>query len=215
MTTYSNKLVACGACGHSFSVQVLNSTSTDGPSDLDGRPAEMRRSTMRAWVQACGKCGYRAADISVFDERMRSVMQSPEYSGLAKDPALFAVFGCAGMLAAAAGDDAGAGRHYLSAAWDADDRAWDMAARYYRQQAADAWLRVLAAGGTFANGKGESEALLVDCLRRARRDEAAEALIEKALAAGCDGIIADLLAFQRKLIRSGDRDAHVVSEALE
>jgi hypothetical protein len=215
MTTYSSKVVACGACGYEFSVQVLSSTSTDGPSDLDGRPAEMMRFTMETWIQWCRQCGFRARDVSVFDERMRSVLQSPEFSALAKDPALVAVFACAGMLAAAAGDDVGAGRYYLSAAWDADDRGLDMHARYYRQEAADAWLRVLAAGGTFAKGKGESEALLVDCLRRARRDQEAEALIGKALAAGCDGIIADLLAFQRKLIRSGDRDAHVVSEALE
>lgn len=215
MTTYSSREVVCGACGHGFEVSKVDSTHTLGASDLDGRPAEMRRSTMHVWIQSCRACGYHAEDVSEFDERMRSVMQDPTYSILAKASELYAAFQCAGMLAAAIGNDVAAGRLYLSAAWDADDHGLDMAPRYCRQEAADAWLRVLAAGRTFADGKGESEALLVDCLRRIRRDQEAEALIEKALAAGCDGMIADLLAFQRKLIRSDDRDAHVLSEALE
>jgi pentatricopeptide repeat protein len=213
MTSYYEKQVVCGACGHSFAFQDLNSTNTLGAPDLDMRPAEMQRSTMQTWVQRCRKCGFCARDVSVFDERMRSVLADPEYQARVRDHTLLSRFACAGMLAEAAGNSTDAGWHYLSAAWDADDRDLDLHARYHRNLAADAFLRVLADGKTFIEEKGASEAVVVDCLRRAGRSDEAEKLLDQALTAGCGEAIAGVLEFQRDLIRRGDRGAHVVGEA--
>ena len=213
MTSYCTRLFVCGACGNEFGLQALGGTNTQGASDLDGRPADMQRSTMDSWVQRCGRCGYCSRNVSVFDERMRALLESGAYRAQVKDAALLSTFACAGMLAAAARNYADAGYYYLCAAWDADDRSIELHARHFRQEAADAYLRVLAEGGMFRSERGESEAILVDCLRRARRDEEGLALIEKALADGCEGVIADLLKFQRELIARGDRAAHRVSEA--
>ena len=41
----------------------MTSTSTWGYPDLDLRPAEMKRSSMFAWLQECPHCGFVARDI--------------------------------------------------------------------------------------------------------------------------------------------------------
>ena len=48
----------CSVCGKKSNRIVLASTNCFGPSDLDTRPPEMMRSTMRWWIQECPKCGY-------------------------------------------------------------------------------------------------------------------------------------------------------------
>ena len=53
----------CVACGRQSSQTILASTNRFGSPDLDMRPPEMMRSTMRWWIQECPHCGYVAEDI--------------------------------------------------------------------------------------------------------------------------------------------------------
>jgi hypothetical protein len=63
MSTLRKKEAVCAVCGKK-SIQIeLASYSIFGEPDLDFRPAEMLRSTMRFWLQECPYCGYTAADI--------------------------------------------------------------------------------------------------------------------------------------------------------
>ena len=50
--------VKCAVCGEESNQTVLASTNRFGSPDLDLRPPEMMRSTMRWWIQECPHCGY-------------------------------------------------------------------------------------------------------------------------------------------------------------
>src|SRR5438093_611864 len=64
MTTFFRQDVTCVNCRKSSEHHVLSSTNAFGSADLDLRPPEMKRSTMRAWLQLCPHCGYVAPDLS-------------------------------------------------------------------------------------------------------------------------------------------------------
>jgi hypothetical protein len=65
MTSFRKLLVKCRLCGRESQQAVLLSSNTyGGPPDLDGRPTEMLRQTMGAWVRRCPACGYCAMHLS-------------------------------------------------------------------------------------------------------------------------------------------------------
>ncbi len=217
MTTFAQETVTCGACRFVFKHHVLASTNTFGSCDLDTRPPEMQRSTMSTWIQRCPSCGYSARDITQFNAGMAPVLHGPEYQAHLTDPRypdLANHFLCAAMLMQAVGQAADAGWAMLHAAWVLDDAKKDELARLCRSDAADSFVAALAAGETLGQQAGASEAIIVDCLRRAGRGGEALTVIDRALASGCDGIIKKVLVFERSLIECGDTSCHLVSDAL-
>lgn len=217
MTTFERHSVVCGACRHVFGHHALASTNAFGWPDTDTRPPEMKRSTMRSWVQRCPSCGYCAPDAAKFDERCRAVLEGDRYrSQLAETvyPDLASSFVCSGWLAESVGQRDDAGWAYLHAAWVLDDAGNEASARGWRSRAADAFLAVLAGGQTFAPQSGVSEAILADCLRRAGRGSEAMPIVEKALGQSHDDVVLKLLAFQQSLVERGDVSRHLLNEAL-
>jgi hypothetical protein len=207
MTTFASQSVACGNCGHVFNHPTLGSTYTFGSPDLDTRPPELQRSTMHAWIQRCPSCGYCSRDVAEFDYRLRSVIEGSAYRSQLTDavyPELISTFICAGMLAEAAGRQVDAGWAYLHAAWTLDDANKDKLARIWRGKAADKILAALSDEQLFAEQSGASEAIMADCLRRARRENEALQVIDRALSQSYEDIIHKILAFERVLIRRGD-----------
>lgn len=82
MTTLASTSRKCFVCGRITQFPVLQSTNSYGYSDLDFRPAEMKRSTMPYWIQECPGCGYVSSDISrpvPFIRYVRSLLQSEDY----------------------------------------------------------------------------------------------------------------------------------------
>lgn len=218
MTTFAEESVVCGACGRVFTHHALASTNSFGSPDLDTRPPEMQRSTMHAWIQRCPSCGYCSRDASEFQDSLRAVLDSSEYRSQLADtryPELASSFICSGMLADASERPDDAGWAYLHAAWVLDDARKDDLARLWRGKAADSFLAVVAEGHAFAAQPGASEAILIDCLRRAGRGGEALPLIERALSQNYEDIIHKILVLQRALIQRGDTAAHLVKEALE
>lgn len=63
MTTLASTSKKCLVCGTVSQFSALQSTNSFGYSDLDFRPAEMKRSTMPYWIQECPCCGYVSSDI--------------------------------------------------------------------------------------------------------------------------------------------------------
>ena len=141
-----------------------------GSSDLDTRPPEMKRSTMRAWIQRCPSCRYCSRQAATFDDQLRLFIDGPAHRSQLADasyPELASTFICAAMLSEAIGRRDDAGWAYLHAAWTLDDANKDDLARSWRGKAADVFLALLGEGHTFAQQPGGSEAIVTDCLRRA------------------------------------------------
>jgi hypothetical protein len=116
----------CAVCGAVSEHEVLGSTNTMGPPDLDMRPAPMARWTLGEQIQQCPECGYCAKDISEGGASARRVVANDAYQAeLAREayPELTRRYLCASLIMSIAGDDAGAGRAALMGAWAADDVA--------------------------------------------------------------------------------------------
>ena len=79
MTTFCNTKYKCGLCGHKFISQAIMSTNTFGSPDLDLRPPEMQRSTMRMWIAQCPKCGYVHFKIEKNGKKHKSYVKSDDY----------------------------------------------------------------------------------------------------------------------------------------
>lgn len=218
MTTFAEESVVCGACGLVFTHRALASTNAFGSPDLDTRPPQMRRSTMHAWIQRCPSCGYCSQDISKFNDRLQTDMQSPAYRSQLADrsyPELASSFICAAMLAEASGRESDAGWSYLHAAWVLDDAEKETSAKECRSKAADRFLPSFSSGHSFVKQPGATEAILTDCLRRAGRSTEALVIIEQALSKNYEDIIQKILIFQRALIQRGDTKCHLIQDALK
>lgn len=64
MTMVFEKNKICFVCKKESPHPVIASTHAFGSPDLDTRPPEGQRSTMRYWIQVCPHCGFAASDIS-------------------------------------------------------------------------------------------------------------------------------------------------------
>lgn len=87
MTMIFPKKLRCAVCGRASEHQVLASTNTMGPPDLDLRPEEMQRSTMNVWVQRCPHCGYCARSIEDETEGAAEYLRGEAYAKLSGDAA--------------------------------------------------------------------------------------------------------------------------------
>ena len=76
----------CVICGKEGRYPAVASTNEFGACDLDLRPAEMRRSTMPAWVEECDSCGYVSHDVSKLpadvddDNSVKAILLSHQYA---------------------------------------------------------------------------------------------------------------------------------------
>lgn len=218
MTTFARESVVCGACGQVFSHQALASTNTFGSPDLDTRPPEMQRSTMRAWIQRCPSCGFCAPDVTKYKEQFRPLMDGSAYRSQLTDaryPELASSFICAGLLADGAGSREYAGWAYLKAAWTLDDAGKDELARIWRSKAADLFRALVAKGQCSVQQPDGYEVIIADCLRRAGRGDEAVTQIERALSKAYAAEIQKVLNFQRTLIQRGDTSCHLMREPFD
>ena len=79
MTTYANDECKCAVCGTTKEYYGWCSATTFSGPDLDLRPAEMMRGTMREWVQSCPECGYVSSDVSNPTSVTREWLKSEKY----------------------------------------------------------------------------------------------------------------------------------------
>src|SRR5688572_11733916 len=123
MTTIFPIKRVCFLCKSTSEHHQLGSTNTFGYPDLDLRPSEMQRSTMRLWVQRCPSCGYCAPDVSKGSEEHRSIVASEEYQKQQSDDSVSGmanVFLCWSLLAQTQPTSQAAWAA-LHAAWCCDD----------------------------------------------------------------------------------------------
>lgn len=132
MSTIEETTVFCAACGRPSEQTQLTSFSTFYGPDLDFRPAEMLRSTMRYWIMACPYCGYAAEDIGKRPSVLRDKLERL-YEGADKElPRLAYRFHKRALHCEHLKDIHGAARAYLCAAWVCDDAGDEIRAKLMR-----------------------------------------------------------------------------------
>ena len=168
--------------------------------DLDLRPGEPARSTMRFWIQHCSGCGACAPDLTVLPLAARAVLDSPAYA-VPDGPA--APFLRWATIAEATEQQPAAAEAMLQAAWIADDTGLPADARTWRRAAIALWGAPSAA---------EDALRQADILRRAGDFAAATVLLNGVHPQ--DDSVRAILAFQRDRIAVQDDARHSLSSAL-
>ncbi|HXG77527.1 MAG TPA: hypothetical protein VNJ53_13255 [Gaiellaceae bacterium] len=220
MTTSMPVLVRCALCGGESHQNVLSSTSTFGPPDLDLRPNGPARWALGFRIQRCPSCGYCAANIGQRIAGAERAVASVVYRDVlenARMPALARQYFCAALVAEAAALRDEAARRFTDAAWVCDDEGAVEQARICRQRAAE-MLALAIEWGDVPTESPVVRGVLADLWRRAGRyeeaiaaAEAGEALLDAEDEEQSD--TATVLGFLRELAEARDDDAHSVAEA--
>jgi hypothetical protein len=195
----------CGACGGTVRAPFRAPQPEIAP-DLDMRPGEPARSTLRDWIQVCPKCGAAAPDVSALPATARAVAESDEYrllSTTALEETL--PFRRWALICERTGDRAQQAEALLQAAWAADDAAAMTEPAKLRAEVAALW-----------DGTADVELGLrrLDVLRRAGLFDAAEAWATVMTGRGPDELARAIIAFQRAKIAARDIGRHLISSAL-
>ena len=192
-------IAKCGVCGADVRPPFQIPSSDTSP-DLDMRPGEPARSTLRKWLNVCPVCEAVAPDLSRLTQAAMVGMGVPGYF-TTKAPRSVMPFLRWSMLCV----QTERAEALLQAAWAADDANEKQLAAQYRKQAAACWPEPMTIASSLR---------LVDVLRRAGDFDGAAVQ-----AAALDGLDLDdsavrLLAYQRKLIAARDGERHLLSSAL-
>jgi hypothetical protein len=195
----------CAVCGRPARPPFRAPRPPEIAPELDMRPGEPVRSTLRDWLQACGTCHAAAWDLSALPPVAKSVVESPAYRALsteaAEDTLLFRRWA---MICMAAGDKEAAAEATLQAAWAADDGADMVEAVKLRRDVAALW----------GDPPDLATALRsLDVLRRAGEFAAVEERGAKMAASGVDAFAAAVIAFQRARAAERDVGSHLLTSA--
>jgi hypothetical protein len=196
----------CAVCG-AVVRPVFKAPAPELAPDLDFRPGEPARSTLRRWVAECSGCGAAAPDLSAVGPQDAEVVRAdPEYAALrAQAPAFARGFLLWALLCQRRGDVWAAAEALLQAAWAADDAEEAEWAVAWRQQTAAIWP---------PSAEIQPRLCLVDIYRRAGDFYQAAAAAETLAEAPLDESSAAILAFQRRLIGERDTGRQLMSSAL-
>jgi hypothetical protein len=217
MTIFYRDTIKCQNCGKTSDHERVCSTNAFGSADLDTRPPEMARSTIHAQVQRCPHCNYCAADISETTPDPSGCVQSEAYQNQLKSteyPNLANAFLCSALVLQSIGRYAPAGWASIKAAWACDDAKNDAAAKRCRSQAVECIRKALSTGQQFVEQPGAEDAVLVDLLRRSEQFEEAGRQAELGISKSPEGIIPQVLEFQRTLIAKQDLGCYRIDQVL-
>ncbi len=182
----------CALCG-TAAPPPFRAPQQESSPDLDGRPGEPTRSTLRKWLVRCPGCHAYAPDVARLPASAKDVVASDAYRRV-KAPFL-----CWAALVAGTDQEAAA---CLQAAWQAEDEGQD--ATDLRKRAAAAWPPL----------QDEEQTLrLADVQRRAGLLGEAVRTLDR-LPPGLDDAAARIAAFERARLAAGDTGRHLLSSAL-
>ena len=193
---------ACALCGTECRPPFQAPPAETAP-DLDLRPGEPTRSTLRRWIMTCRGCDAAAPDLARLPASAKTVVASEDYRALSEVAAAFLRWA---MILQAAGEREEAAQAVLEAAWMLDDSGTAGEATLLRWRAAGLWGEPATM---------QDAVRLVDVLRRAGEFDAAAARTAALLARpGLDETDAALLRYQQGLIETQDTGRHLLSSAL-
>ena len=219
-TTIHPAQVKCGNCGEENTVTVVGSTNQMEAPDLDLRPGEMARSTLRYQVAECKKCHYCAMDLS--DKPASEAAKKAIARPMPGDGLEFRFARAAEIMRAEAEASAGnpaeatekhcyAALLFLRAAWVCDDGQKTAEAVKYRRECAVELEKVIAAkekqDGELPRG---ITLMLCDVYRRTGDFAKAEQAAKRVLNAKTRE--QDIAEFQLELCRQKKSDRHTLGE---
>ncbi|MEE9320228.1 MAG: DUF2225 domain-containing protein [Granulosicoccus sp.] len=218
MTTLREQMVKCCVCGEFSDHIAIGSTNTFGSADLDTRPPEMLRSTIRYWVQRCPACGYCAADLSEGHDNVSELVISNTYQNIIKNDAMPKT--AASFLALSYEKQqqqkfAESAWCAIRAAWMCDDANDNVSAVTCRENAVSMIATANALSQDIADQAGASEAITIDLMRRAGMRRQALELAEKTRVQEIDQTIQEVIDYEIRLINRNDVDGHTISEAFD
>jgi hypothetical protein len=197
--------LSCGVCGNPVRAAFRAPQPEIAP-DLDMRPGEPARSTLRDWVQVCSKCGAVAADLTTLPPSAQPVVESDAYRMLSTTASEETLpFRRWALICEQAGKPGEQAEALLQAAWAADDAAAMSEPAKLRQQVAALW-----AGTTDV----ELGLRRLDVLRRAGQFDEAADWARELTERGPDELAGTIIAFQRARIAQRDVGRHLISSAL-
>jgi hypothetical protein len=200
-----NQTVVCGVCGGPAR-PAFRAPQPEIAPDLDMRPGEPARSTLRDWIQVCSGCGAAAPELSALPSTASLVVQSDEYRRLSTAVLEETLpFRRWALICKHMGDQAQEAEALLQAAWAADDAAAMTEAAKLRTEVALMW-----------EGTHDVELGLrrLDVLRRAGLLEAAASWATAMAERGQDELARSIIAFQQARIAERDIGRHLISSAL-
>lgn len=201
----------CSVCAEESRQTSLASTNMFGSPDLDLRPPEMKRSTMRWWIQECPHCGFVSDRIEKAGGVDRGFLESEAYrtcSGKRFLSQLAARFYKAYMINLREGEQENAFFHVLYAAWACDDAQDTQNATDCRKLAVEQIDKMLT--------RHDDDTLKVqkaDLLRRAGMFETV--IKEYSPSAFTEEVLRKVIAFQIAKAKEGDTACYTVADAVE
>ena len=218
MTTMQTVEVQCSICGESSTHAVIGSTYQMGSPDLDTRPPEMARSTIRYGVQRCTSCNYCSSDLSKCEAGADEIIRSTEYLEIVRDfrgQNVSAFYLADSLISEKQNRYAKAFWSALQAAWLCDDEGRAEIAEKCRVQASDLLVRATRNSEEISEQKGAAELIALDLMRRTKKFDEARELIASTEQAGFKDVILEIAKFQGELIGQRDVRAHTISEAID
>lgn len=218
MTNYGRVKRKCHKCKKTSTVICLVSTNAFGASDLDCRPPEMRRSTMRAWIEKCEHCGYCSPNIESENGLTIEFIQSEEYQSILNNselPSLCIEFLCWAKCAEKLENYGDAAMAYVHASWVCDDHFSPNSNESIeqRKKAINCLLLAHQNGQKAIQSEKNDELLLIDLYRRTSQFDSAIKTAEENFNLDGKDFIEKIAAYQIQLSKEKDNDVHKVSEA--
>jgi len=219
MTTVFLTEKKCFVCGRKNRYpQVGTSMTIIGTKDLDGRPAQMQRSSIYMLIQRCIFCGYCTMDISDGLPEDKQVVESKEYAAQLTNqgyPETANAYLCRSLICEKSGRLSDAGWAAVYAAWICDDNQFTDAADLCRGRALILFSKAREHHQQYCESSQEEALLIVDLMRRRGEFDAALALCEQEMDKTHSEEFLDLINLEQHLIKAKDRSCHGVTEAEE
>jgi len=195
----------CGVCGNPARA-VFRAPQPEIAPDLDMRPGEPARSTLRDWIQICPRCGAAAPDLTALPSTAREIVESDEYRMLSTTALEETLpFRRWALICERTGDRSQQAEALLQAAWAADDAAAMSEPARLRTDVAALWADT---------NDVELGLRRLDVLRRAGQFEAAASWAATLTERGADELAAKIIEFQRARIEQRDIGRHLISSVL-
>ncbi len=195
----------CGVCGHPCRAAFRAPQPEIAP-DLDMRPGEPARSTLRDWIQVCSSCAAAAPALADLPAAAGPVVKSDEYRLLSTTSLEETLpFRRWALICERLGDRAQQAEALLQAAWAADDAAAMTEAATLRGAVAGLWADTTDV---------ETGLRRLDVMRRAGMFEQGEAWAAELAARQPDELARAIVGFQRARIAGRDIGRHLISSAL-
>lgn len=211
----SGKIVECALCGAKSEQTFVIGSSSLGSMDLDTRPAENKRSTLKYDTQVCPKCHYvnsnisqKLAGISLTDLRKENYLNLVIDKTVNEEAKKFIL---SAYLHVTMGNSKTAAIKYLSAAWIFDDLNELENSIKARKKAA-----ILLENYLESNEDFNLAVVLLDIYRRSKDFEKCLNTANELLDYGIyDILLKKIIVFEIELSNNEDNSCHKLSECLE